>query len=159
MSADLLATRRERCGHELRRPRTPAAALAEELAVVLFRTYPFDPRVRSLLVNRQAVRRLLPERMPSEDEEMPVGALPQAAKLVSIAGKAVQLLAGPAQVYRYSSHQLRLAICRIAGVAGEDGRAEIFGEALAELRAGSRPRWSASSPIGCFPPALPFVGG
>ncbi|HET9210643.1 MAG TPA: hypothetical protein VFR03_09605 [Thermoanaerobaculia bacterium] len=117
-----LATRRERCGQRRRSPANRAAALAEDLAVILAPAYPFDPTVRTLVAHRNEVKRWLPH--PADDdagencEELPLGRLPGSAKVAAVARGAFQLLCGPGNAYLYHSYRLRRALAILAGAAG-----------------------------------------
>jgi len=113
-----LATRRERCGHQRRYPVNAAAALAEELAAILSRTYPFDPTVRSLVVDRNMLRRWLPDRLEGEDESGNGGPVPRRSTIEGIAREALRILCGPGRGYQHQTYRLRRAIAHLAGAAG-----------------------------------------
>lgn len=114
-----LAAKRERCGHKLRRPTNPAARLAEDLAVVLFASYPFHPEVRLLLANRHALHRALPEPLDLPDgKQAPLGPSPAADKLDSMARSLLRLLCHRAFGYFYSSSGVYRAFRLIAEAAG-----------------------------------------
>jgi hypothetical protein len=133
--AEWLATRRERCGHRRRSPLNRAAALAEDLGVVLTPAYPFDPTVRSLVGNRNMVKRWLPERPDVEDvedgEELSASPAPASATIASMARAVLHLLCGPAKSYLYHSHRLRKVIALLAAAAGTAAEAAIAQEARA----------------------------
>jgi len=113
-----LATRRERCGHQRRHPTNPAAALAEELAAILTRPYPFDPTVRSLVVDRNVLKRWLPDTPEGEDGcEVDDGPAPPRDTLGALARAALRLLCGPGRGYHRQPYSLRRAIFYLAGAA------------------------------------------
>jgi len=114
-----LAAKRERCGHKHRRPTNQAARLAEDMAVVLFASYPFHPQVRSLLANRQILHRALPEPMDlTETEEAPSGPSPAPDKVDSISRAVLHLLCDKARAYFYSSSEIYRAFVILAEAAG-----------------------------------------
>ncbi len=129
--AEWLAMRRERCGHRRRSPQNRAAALAEDLAVILTPAYPLDPTVRSLVAHHNVVKRWLPERLDAEDgADLHSGTAPSSATIASMARAALQLLGGPARSYLYHSHRLRRVIALLAGAA-DTAKAEIVEEVRA----------------------------
>jgi hypothetical protein len=114
-----LAAKRERCGHKLRHPTNQAARLAEDLAVVLSPSYPFHPEVRSLLANRHALHRALPEPMDSGDGELaPLGPSPAVDKLGSLARALLSLLCDRTCGYFFSSSGIYRAFGILAEAAG-----------------------------------------
>jgi hypothetical protein len=112
--ADGLATRRERCGYQQRRPTNAAARLAENLALALLNSYPFDPTVRSLLVNRNGVQLTLERNELDEDNVPPAGPPPSQEKIDSIARQALRLLCLPRQEYLYETNRVRRTIALLA---------------------------------------------
>ncbi len=108
-----LAAKRERCEHKRRCPTNKAARLAEDLAVVLFSSYPYHPRVRSLLANRIFLKRALPE---PDGEEGP-GPAPAADKIDSIARSALRLVCDKDGGYSYPSSGIYRAFMLLAQYA------------------------------------------
>jgi hypothetical protein len=106
---DTLASKRERCGHMRRNPVNKVARLAEDLAVVLAPTYPFDPLVRLLVTNRIALTRTLPDRDFDEDDEPPVGPAPSSTKIEALARAVLSAIVRGNQDYRLKAAARYLA--------------------------------------------------
>ncbi|HEX4959752.1 MAG TPA: DUF6094 domain-containing protein [Thermoanaerobaculia bacterium] len=128
-----LAAKRERCEHKLRLPTNPPARLAEDLAVVLFPSYPFHPQVRLLVANRHLLHRALPE--PNEIEEgqirTPAGPLPAPEKIDSLARAALRLLLAEDGVYLHSTSGVISAFVLLAEAAGSSCKLAREAERLA----------------------------
>jgi hypothetical protein len=117
---ETLAAKRERCHHKHRLPTNQAAHLAEDLAVVLFASYPLRPEVRSLLANRPALYRALPEPLDLAEGEEPAapGPGPAAGKVDSLARLLLRLLCDRALEYFATSSGVYRAFELLAEAAG-----------------------------------------
>jgi hypothetical protein len=133
MSPERLAETRARCEATVRLPADEGARLAEELACLLVRTYPYEPLVRSLVSRHRILELALPPVPETEDEKQALpepGPLPDRESLRRIALRIFE----PFVRNDDSPYTVREAleqVCRAGGL--EAGFAELLRSRAREL--------------------------
>jgi hypothetical protein len=147
LSAEALATTRARCDHSTRIPQNQPARLAEKLASILWRRYPFDPHVRRLVRRHRLICLSLPA-LPGEDEPFPAPTPPSPDTLRPLVRELLEIVEHGLLKHECSYH-LEGALhrlCLAAEIQDEvrdhlEASARRYQRNLDQLRAGRTAGW------------------
>lgn len=131
LSSSKQAETRARCSFISRLPSNEEALVAEDLAVALMATHPYDPLVRGLVAHHRILAKALPPPLAGDDSDEPDEAdmdpeqpaaapsLPSPDRLLSVARQLVDLLARKASTNNYRLKDAVLSLSQATGLQDE----------------------------------------